>query len=102
MVRKTLQVAGTALIVHAVIHNDMHKTQHYPIGSKHTYIYIHMKPTDRIFQQTNDTSDVSFFDEYIDMNLLIFLIFILHRIKYTIENAENHIYIIIYIHGSNR
>ena len=56
-----------------------------------------MKPTDRIFQQTNDTSDVSFFDEYIDMNLLIFLIFILHRIKYTIENAENHIYIIYYI-----
>jgi len=105
VVRKTLQVAGTALIVHAVIHNDMHKTQHHPIGSKHTHIYIyiytsiHMKPTDRIFQQTNDTSDVSFFDEYIDMNLLIFLIFILHRIKYTIENAENHIYIynILYI-----
>ena len=58
-----------------------------------TYIYIHMKPTDRIFQQTNDTSDESFFDEYIDMKLLILLIFILHRIKYTIENAENHIYI---------
>ena len=52
-----------------------------------------MKPTDRIFQQTNDTSDDSFFDEYIDMKLLILLIFILHRIKYTIENAENHIYI---------
>ena len=87
------KVAGTALIVHAVIHNDMHKTQHYPIGSKHThmYIYIHMKPTDRIFQQTNDTSDVPFFDEYIDMKLLIFFILILHRIKYTIENAENHI-----------
>ena len=33
------KVAGTALTVHAVIHNDMHKTQHYPIGSKHTYIY---------------------------------------------------------------
>ena len=32
------KVAGTALIVHAVIHNDMHKTQHYPIGSKHTHI----------------------------------------------------------------
>ena len=58
-----------------------------------TYIYIYMKPTDRIFQQTNDTSDDSFFDEYIDMKLLILLIFILHRIKYTIENAENHIYI---------
>ena len=65
-------------------------------------LYIYMKPTDRIFQQTNDTSDDSFFDEYIDMKLLILLIFILHRIKYTIENAENHIYIIIYIHGSNR
>ena len=60
-------------------------------------LYIYMNPTDRIFQQTNDTSDVSFFDEYIDMKLLIF---ILHRIKYTVENAENHIY--IYIHGSNR
>ena len=35
------KVAGTALTVHAVIHNDMHKTQHYPIGSKHTHIYIH-------------------------------------------------------------
>ena len=35
------KVAGTALIVHAVIHNDMHKTQHYPIGSKHTHIYIY-------------------------------------------------------------
>ena len=56
-------------------------------------LYIYMKPTDRIFQQTNDTSDDSFFDEYIDMKLLILLIFILHRIKYTIENAENHIYI---------
>ena len=63
-------------------------------------LYIYMKPTDRIFQQTNDTSDVSFFDEYIDMKLLKFLIFILHRIKCTIENAEKHIY--IYIHGSNR
>ena len=63
-------------------------------------LYIYIKPTDRIFQQTNDTSDVSFFDEYIDMILLNFLICILHRIKYTIENAENHIY--IYIHGSNR
>ena len=56
-------------------------------------LYIYMKPTDRIFQQTNDTSDDSFFDEYIDMKLLILLIFILHRITYTIENAENHIYI---------
>ena len=54
------KVAGTALTVHAVIHNDMHKTQHYPIGSKHTHIYIYIKPTDRIFQQTNDTSDIHF------------------------------------------
>ena len=56
-------------------------------------LYIYMKPTDRISQQTNDTSDVSFLDGCIDMKLLMFLIFILHRIKYTIENAENHIYI---------
>ena len=34
-------------------------------------LYIYMKPTDRIFQQTNDTSDGSFFDEYID-NLYVF------------------------------
>ena len=61
-----------------------------------------MKPTDRIFQQTNDTSDDSFFDEYIDMKLLILLIFILHRIKYTIENAENHIYIYIYTDPTDR
>ena len=60
MQKRICKVAGTALIVHAVIHNDMHKTQHYPIGSKHThtYIYIYIKPTDRIFQQTNDTSDI--------------------------------------------
>ena len=61
--------------------------------AENLYIYINMKPTDRISQQTNDTSDVSFLDGYIDMKLLMFLIFILHRIKYTIENAENHIYI---------
>ena len=67
-------------------------------GAENLYIYIYMKPTDRIFQQTNDTIDDSFFDEYIDMKLLILLIFILHRIKYTIENVENHIYIYIYIY----
>ena len=62
-------------------------------------IYIYIKPTDRRFQQTNDTSDVSFFDEYIDMKLLIF---ILHRIKYTVENAENHIYIHTYTDPTDR
>ena len=96
------KASGIALIVHAVIHNDMHKTQPYSIGSKHIYIYIHMKPTNRIFQQTNGTSDVSFFDEHFNMKLLKLLMFILHRITYTIENAENHIYIYIKLHGSNR
>ena len=71
-------------------------------GAENLYIYIYMKPTDRIFQQTNDTSDDSFFDEYIDMKLLILLIFILHRIKYTIENAENHIHIYIYTDPTDR
>ena len=70
--------------------------------AENLYIYTYMNPTDRIFQQTNDTSDVSFFDEYIDMILLIFLICILHRIKYTIENAENHIYIYTYTDPTDR
>ena len=53
------------LKVHSLLDTVLH-------GGCRKPIYIYMKRTDRIFQQTNDTSDVSFFDEYIDMNLLIF------------------------------
>ena len=80
------------LKVHSLLDTVLH-------GGCRKPIYIYMKRTDRIFQQTNDTSDVSFFDEYIDMKLLIF---ILHRIKYTIENAENHIYIYTYTDPTDR
>jgi hypothetical protein len=48
--------APETLRIHSLLDTVIH-------GGCRKPIYIDMKPTDRIFQQTNDTSDVSFFDE---------------------------------------
>ena len=51
-----------------------------------------MKPTDRIFQQTNDTSDGSFFDEYID-NLYVFDDFCKQIKRYNILTCKNDVFL---------